>query len=106
MVVCNSTLFTSNLELVHVAPAPVFAGVERLNDGVLGGVEMFGGVAVGRAVAASHVTADKTQAKVDPLSADLQAVFAALGRGRYLLDLFDMFAGHGILFDSAGRQRI
>src|SRR3954471_14280734 len=95
MVVCNRTLFTSNLELIYVAPAPVFAGLERLDDGVLGGVEMFSGVAVGRAIATPDVTADKTQAKVDPLSAYLQAVFAAFGRGRYLLDLFEMFAGHG-----------
>src|SRR5438309_682791 len=48
------------------------------------------------------MTADKTQAKVDTLPADLQAVFAALGRGRHFLDLFNVFADHGALLIPRG----
>jgi hypothetical protein len=32
--------------LVEVTPAPVLAGLDRFNDGVLGRMEMFGGVLV------------------------------------------------------------
>src|SRR3954470_8587500 len=84
----------SNLDFVHVAPAPVFAGLERFHDGVLGPVKMLGGVAVGRAVAASDVPAGKAQPKVDPLSTDLQAIFATLCRRGDILDFFNVFAGH------------
>ena len=86
--------FTLNLDLVHVTPAPIFARLERLDDGVLGAVKMFGGVTVGRAVATSDVAAREAEAQVDPSSADLQAIFTALGGRDDLLDLFQMFTCH------------
>src|SRR4051812_17000897 len=102
MVVCNSRFFTSDLDLVHVAPAPVFAGLERFDDGVLCLVEMFGGVAVGGTVETSDVAAGKTKPKMAPLPADLQAVFTAFGRRGDFLDLFYVFASHDGSLDTSG----
>src|SRR4051794_24830672 len=48
------------------------------------------------------MSAAKTQPKVDPLPADLQAVFAALGRGRHFLDFLNVFAGHEALLIPRG----
>src|SRR5690242_19796389 len=45
------------LHLVYVAPAPILAGLERLHDGVLGGMEMLGGVLVLRGIATAHMAA-------------------------------------------------
>jgi hypothetical protein len=94
--------FGSDFGLIHIAPTPVFARLERFDDGVLGRVEMFGGVTVGRAIAASDVAAHETEAKVDPLSADLQAIFATLRRRSDILYFFDVFAGHGALLIPRG----
>jgi hypothetical protein len=87
MVVCSRIFFIvvtlpicSDFALIDVAPAPVFSGLEGLDDGVLRLMEMLGGVLVGRAVATADVSADEAEAKVNPLSADLEAVFAAVGR--------------------------
>ena len=58
-----------NEQLVHVAPAPVFAGLEGLDDGVVGRVEMFRGVLVLRVIAAADVAALQTEPEMDPLVA-------------------------------------
>jgi hypothetical protein len=42
---------------VYVAPGPIFAGLEGLHDGVLGLLEMLGGVLVLGGIAAAYVTA-------------------------------------------------
>jgi hypothetical protein len=70
---------------------------------VLGGVEMFGGVAVGGAIATSDVAAGEAEAQVDPRCAYLQAILAALGGWRDLLYLFYMFACHSGLLDTSMR---
>jgi hypothetical protein len=46
-----------HLRLVNVAPAPVLARFERLNDRVRGAVKMFSSVPVRRGVTAAHMTA-------------------------------------------------
>ena len=46
--------------LVNIAPLPAFAGLERAHDGMLGLMEMLGGVGVLRGVAAAYVPADET----------------------------------------------
>jgi hypothetical protein len=51
---------------VHVAPAPVFSGLEGPDDRVAGGVEALGGVSIFGVVAASRVAADGALAQVNP----------------------------------------
>jgi hypothetical protein len=66
-------------DFVNEAPAPVFGGFERTHDGVLGAVEMLGGVLVFGGVAAAHVAALHAQAEMNPSVTHFQALFAALG---------------------------
>ena len=54
-------------------------------------MKMFRGVPIRRIVAASDVAADLAQPKVNPTSADLQTIFAAIcarGNGTYLAQVF------------------
>jgi hypothetical protein len=44
-------------KFVDVAPHPVFAGFERADDGMFGGVEMLGGVLIFRGIATANVAA-------------------------------------------------
>ena len=55
-------------------------------------VVVLGGVAVRRAVTTSDVPADQALAKVKPVTADLEAVFAAGRRWRDVSNLGDVFA--------------
>jgi hypothetical protein len=48
--------------LIHVTPAPVFALFKGLDDRVLGGMKMLGGMLVGRRIATADMAADETQA--------------------------------------------
>src|SRR5215204_1003659 len=61
-------------EVVHVAVAPLLARLERLDDGVLRGVKVFGGVPVRRAVTAADVPARLAEPQVNPTVARLQTV--------------------------------
>ena len=54
--------------------------------------DMGRGVLVGRVVAAAHVTAAQAQSQVDPPAADPEAVLAAVGGGRDVLDLVQVGA--------------
>ena len=49
-------------DLVDVTPAPVFTGLEGLDDRVIGRVEMLCGVLVLRGVAAADVSTDQALA--------------------------------------------
>src|SRR3954452_18371818 len=94
--------FHHECDLVHVAPRPVLAGLQRADDRVLRFGRVLGGVSVGRGVAAGDVPACAAGAQVDPGAADAQAVLAA---GELLggidLNLVEMCAcGHG--FSVAG----
>jgi hypothetical protein len=81
---------------VDVAPAPIFAGLDGFDDGVLGGVEMFCGVFVFRRVAATDVAAGHAKAKMDPSVAHLHAFGAYVRFGfEVFIDLLEVFAcGH------------
>jgi len=86
------------IELIHhyfvdVAPAPVFAGLEGSDEGVLGGVEMFCGMTIFRRVAAANVAADQAQAKMHPRVAHQEAFLAAFAAGRDFLDFLNVRAG-------------
>jgi hypothetical protein len=70
--------------LVDVAPAPVFARLERTDDRMLRRLCVRSRVAVRRVIASADVTASKTDAQVQPLAADAQEILAALDRGRHV----------------------
>jgi hypothetical protein len=67
---------------------------------VVGGVEVLGGVLVEGGIAAVDMAADPTEAEVDPPSAGLQAVFAAVCAEDDLPELVKMRAAvrHGCSF--------
>src|SRR6266567_7666994 len=71
------------IDLVDVAPDPVLALFEGLDDRVIGGLEVLGRVAVGRLVAAAYVSAGATEAQVDPATAGFEALLATVGAGRH-----------------------
>src|SRR4051795_886313 len=65
--------------LVDVAPEPVLARLDGLDDGVAGGMEVLRRVLVLRGIAAADLAAGETQPQMDPGVAHLQALFAAPG---------------------------
>src|SRR5262252_3723871 len=80
-------------ELVDVAPAPVLARLERLDDRVVRGVEVLSNMLVLRVVAAADVAADHAQAQMHPSVADLEAVLAAVRAWRHRANLVEMRTG-------------
>jgi hypothetical protein len=103
IVVCSRTFFilslvlNLDLGLVDVAPAPVFTGLEGLDDGVRRFMKMLSCVFVGRAVAAADVSAGEAKAEVYPLGADLETVFASSGGRSDVVNLGEVMAGHEVL---------
>ena len=79
--------------LINVAPHPILTRLERLDDRVVGGVEVLGGVLVLRVVAAANIAAAHALAQVYPGVAGLQAVFAAVSAGLNFVDLVEVRAG-------------
>jgi len=67
-------------DLVHIAPSPALGRIIALDDRMAGGVEMRGGVAVRRLVAAPHVTAGAAEPQVHPGGADGEALLATPAR--------------------------
>ena len=65
-------------ELVRVTPSPVLIRLEGLNDRVVGGVEMLGGMLILRIVAAADMPAFKADSQVYPGVADSQAILAPI----------------------------
>src|SRR5207244_2938835 len=80
--------------VVDVAVEPVLAWLVRPNERVPGAVEMGGGVASGRVVAAAHVPTGLTDAQVHPVAAPCgQAVLAPRSSGLGVDDLVQVLAG-------------
>ena len=73
--------FASSNDLVDVAPVPVLAGFERLDERVSGLVEVSRGVLPGRLVTAADVTALRAPAEVNPPPAREKAFDAAVAAG-------------------------
>ena len=69
-------------DFIQVTPSPVFIGLEGAHDGVLSGMEVFGGVFIFGRVTAANVTALKAEAEVYPAVALLETFFAAFGCAR------------------------
>src|SRR3954469_5331190 len=90
-------------DLIDIAPAPAFRRVITLDDRVLGGVEMLGGVLVGGIIAAPDMAARAADAKVQPYAAGLEALLAAQRARRHLANAGYMRAayGHDRLLSSA-----
>lgn len=68
--------------LVDVAEAPGLARLGGNHDGMLGVLEVPGRMLVRGGVAAAAMAAGQAGAEVDPVAADLEALFAAVGVGR------------------------
>jgi hypothetical protein len=79
-----------DLHFVYVAPGPGFAGLEGFHDGVLGLMEMLGGVCVLRGIAAAYVAALHAQAEMNPGVAHFYAFFAAVGVRCHFANLIQM----------------
>jgi hypothetical protein len=77
-------------QLVDVAPGPVLTRLERLNDGMIGGVEMPGGVLVLRIVTAADVPTGETEAQVHPAISNFQTVLTSIGAWRDLAYLVEV----------------
>lgn len=81
---------TLHKRVIHIAPAPIFAGLKRLHNRVLRLVEMFGGVFVPGRVAAADVATDQTFAQMNPAITHRQTFFAAIGARLDGLDLIQV----------------
>src|SRR6185295_17974645 len=81
-------------DLVHIAPAPALARLERGDDRMLRRVEMLRGVLVLRVVAAADVAAGAAKAQVQPAIAGPETLLAALGAGAVGLHRPEMAAAH------------
>jgi len=80
-------------DLVHIAPGPIFAGLNGSDDGMLRSVEMFGCVLIGRAIAAADVAAGQAHAKMHPGAAHLETFLAPFRVGPDVVDLIEMRTG-------------
>jgi hypothetical protein len=73
--------------LIDVAPAPVFARLVRLDDGMFGCVEVLRGVPVLGRIAAADVAAGHAQAQMNPGVTALQAFFTSARMGFHISNL-------------------
>src|SRR5579864_8650858 len=84
-------------QLIDVTPAPVLAGLEGSDDGVIGTVEMFGRVLVLGLVTAADMATAHAEPQVDPAVPDAEAVLAAICAGRHFTNLMEVgTGGHGL----------
>src|ERR1700733_14336174 len=63
-------------DFVHIAPAPSFRRIVAFDDGMSGGVEMLGGMFVGRIIAAADMAATAADPQMQPYASALQALLA------------------------------
>jgi hypothetical protein len=81
-------------ELVNITPPPVFSWLERLNDWVIGLVEMPGGMLILRIVTAAHMPAFQANTQMDPGVTHFQAFLTPSGAGcdlSYLVKMMTLF---------------
>jgi hypothetical protein len=77
---------------IHVAPNPIFSGLDRPHHGMFTGVKMLRGMFVLRRIAAAHVAAGYAQPQVDPGVTKFYALFADADIGVGDFDLIQVFA--------------
>jgi hypothetical protein len=68
-----------NEYLIDIAPPPPFRRIIAFNNGVLGRMEMFCRVPVGRLVATANMPAGTADSQVHPVAAGLETLLATLG---------------------------
>jgi hypothetical protein len=106
------------INLVDVAPAPMFSRFHRLHDRMPLLVEVGRGMAVLGGIATTNLAALQAHAQVDPSTSDLETLLATLGVRVHLLHMIfyvgTLRCAHGILllrrlhhrqFDEAGMVR-
>src|ERR1700733_12301923 len=79
-------------DFIHIAPAPSFRRIVAFDDGMSGGVEMFGGMFVGRIIAAADMAATSADPQMQPYAAALQALLATERARRDVADAGDVGA--------------
>ena len=79
-------------DLIDIAPAPILAWFERLDDRMIGGVEVLGGVLVLRGIAATNVATDQADAQMHPAVAQFQAFFTPRRTRCHVANLIQMTA--------------
>jgi hypothetical protein len=71
-----------DIDFVDVAPLPILAWLEGLNEGMLALSSVLTGVFIFGTIAAAYVTAGQAKSKVHPLIAALKTLFTALRSSR------------------------
>src|SRR6266567_187587 len=79
-------------DFIDIAPAPAFRRIVALDDRMLGGVEVLGGMLVGGIVAAADMTATAADPQMQPLAAALEAFLATKRARRDVADAGDVSA--------------
>jgi hypothetical protein len=95
-----TNLQRSNVSVVNIAPAPVFAPFSRLNQRVLRFMKVATRMAILRRIAAADVAALEAHPKMHPCITHLQAFFTTLGaRLHFLRKIRNVraFGSHGNL---------
>jgi hypothetical protein len=90
-------LFPRDKHLIDIAPLPILSRLKGTYDGMLGPMEMLGGMLIDRIVATADVTATQAKSQMNPLVPHLQTLLAAFwGPGLNGFDLVKMvtFEGH------------
>ena len=77
-------------QLVNVTPDPVLTRLDGLNERVVGGVEMPGGVLILRIVTAPDMSTGETEAQVYPGISNFQTVLTSIGARCDVLYLIKM----------------
>src|SRR6267154_50693 len=73
-------------DFIDIAPAPAFRRIVALDDRMLAGVEVLGGMLVGGIVATADVTATAADPQMQPLAAALEAFLATKRARRDIAD--------------------
>jgi hypothetical protein len=93
------TLF--ECDLIDKAPHPIFIGFKRLDDGMLGGMKVFGRVLVFGIITAANMPAYFADSQMHPGIAHAQTFLAAIRLGGYVSNLIEVctkFLGaHGLI---------
>src|SRR6202042_924173 len=84
---CPVALLPFEHHFIDIAPEPILARLDRLDDRMFRLVKMLRGVFVFRTVAASDVSAFSAEPQVHPRVSHFQALFAAMRCRFYVLDL-------------------
>src|SRR5215813_13955253 len=86
----ESTLDRLEKLLIYITPSPIFAGFERLDDGMFCRLKVASRVSILRGVTTSNVTAGFAKTQVNPGISCFQAILATVGAGGHVPDLIDM----------------